>query len=101
MIFNREVLPALRNTLINVIRENGKPTSTYLYIDDGLNVRYGSYPRPIKQFKDTANSTAYSHDHWMDLCEEPTHVSIVAVDVTPEEADKEAFKHYINAHPVV
>ena len=94
--FTRENLPMFRKSLLKL---ESNIYNVYFYITDDLEILYADYPGPIRTFEAASKyKNAYGHEHW--LRENPgrkkARVKVIAIDVTPEHADRIAQNDYLS-----
>ena len=95
--FTRENLPMFRKSLLKLENSN---YNVYFYITDDLEILYADYPGPIRTFE-TASASKYknvhAHTHWLrENSVKKTRVKVIAIDVTPEHADRIAQNDYLS-----
>lgn len=93
--FTRENLPMFRKSLLKLENSN---YDVYFYITEDLEILYADYPGPIRTFEKASKyKNAYAHTHWLrENSVKKARVKVIAIDVTPEHADRIAQNDYLS-----
>ena len=92
--FTRENLPMFRKSLLKLENSN---YDVYFYITDDLEILYADYPGPIRTFETASKyKNVHGHTHWLrENSVKKARVKVIAIDVTPEHADRIAQNDYL------
>ncbi|QEG05508.1 hypothetical protein JK32_00197 [Shigella phage JK32] len=93
--FTRENLPMFRKSLLKLENSN---YNVYFYITDDLEILYADYPGPIRTFETASKyKNVHGHTHWLrENSVKKARVKVIAIDVTPEHADRIAQNDYLS-----
>lgn len=93
--FTRENLPMFRKSLLKLENSN---YDVYFYITEDLEILYADYPGPIRTFETASKyKNVHGHTHWLrENSVKKARVKVIAIDVTPEHADRIAQNDYLS-----
>ena len=93
--FTRENLPMFRKSLLKLENSN---YDVYFYITEDLEILYADYPGPIRTFETASKyKNVHCHTHWLrENSVKKARVKVIAIDVTPEHADRIAQNDYLS-----